>query len=153
MKAKHILIPTDLSDLSLYPLEQAPELIENRVVTLLNVVLNAPMMSTTSPFGPAKDDLSLHDRLAESKASLETIAAAIPNAKEVRTESIAGTNMGKAVGKWASENDIDLIAISTHGRTGWRRVALGSVAELILRYATVPVLAFPAKMEADGEFD
>jgi nucleotide-binding universal stress UspA family protein len=40
----------------------------------------------------------------------------------------------------AAEHGVGLIAMATHGRTGWRRVVLGSVAEQVLRTATVPVL-------------
>lgn len=45
--------------------------------------------------------------------------------------------------KVAGELDCDLIAMSTHGRTGLRRFWLGSVAEGVARQATCPVLAFP----------
>jgi nucleotide-binding universal stress UspA family protein len=34
---------------------------------------------------------------------------------------------------------VDLIAMTTHGRTGLRRLAFGSVAEQVLRHAPVPV--------------
>jgi nucleotide-binding universal stress UspA family protein len=33
--------------------------------------------------------------------------------------------------------------LSTHGRTGFRRLVLGSMAESILRHSHVPVLAIP----------
>jgi nucleotide-binding universal stress UspA family protein len=39
-----------------------------------------------------------------------------------------------------SWDHIDLIAMATHGRTGLKRVVLGSVAEHVLRRATVPML-------------
>ena len=39
----------------------------------------------------------------------------------------------------ASQKDIDLIAMTTHGRSGVRRFLLGSVAEKILRHAAKPV--------------
>ncbi len=41
---------------------------------------------------------------------------------------------------YAREHDIDLVVISTHGRTGLRHVLLGSVAERIVREAPCPVL-------------
>ncbi|WP_327053660.1 universal stress protein [Halomicrococcus gelatinilyticus] len=41
---------------------------------------------------------------------------------------------------YVDDNDIDLVAMGTHGRTGFERVVLGSVAERVLRHATVPVL-------------
>lgn len=43
--------------------------------------------------------------------------------------------------KYAKENDIDLIVMGTHGRTGLRRVLMGSVAEGVVRNAECPVLA------------
>jgi len=39
----------------------------------------------------------------------------------------------------ANQPEIDLIAMSTHGRSGVKRWLLGSVAEKILRHATKPI--------------
>jgi len=39
----------------------------------------------------------------------------------------------------SAQKDIDLIAMSTHGRSGVKRWLLGSVAEKILRHATKPI--------------
>ncbi|MBI3091415.1 MAG: universal stress protein [Candidatus Tectomicrobia bacterium] len=41
-------------------------------------------------------------------------------------------------------NEIDLVAMSTHGRSGVRRWVLGSVAEKVLRHSKVPILLFRA---------
>jgi len=38
------------------------------------------------------------------------------------------------------QNDVDLVVISTHGRTGFNRMLLGSVAEHVVRYAECPVM-------------
>jgi nucleotide-binding universal stress UspA family protein len=40
----------------------------------------------------------------------------------------------------ASEHGYDMIVVGTHGRRGFRRFVLGSVAELVVRTAHVPVL-------------
>ena len=45
----------------------------------------------------------------------------------------------------AKEPDIDLVVISTHGRSGFDRVLLGSVAEHVVRYAECPVLVVPSQ--------
>jgi nucleotide-binding universal stress UspA family protein len=37
--------------------------------------------------------------------------------------------------------DLDLIVVGTHGRKGWKRVALGSVAEIVVDQASCPVLS------------
>ena len=40
----------------------------------------------------------------------------------------------------ASDLDLGLIVVGTHGRTGWRKVVLGSVAEIVVDHAPCPVL-------------
>ena len=47
-----------------------------------------------------------------------------------------------AILEYAAMNAIDLIAMMTHGRRGMSRLLLGSVAEEILRNATIPVLLY-----------
>jgi nucleotide-binding universal stress UspA family protein len=43
--------------------------------------------------------------------------------------------------KYAQENEIDLIVVATHGRTGLAHILMGSVAEKIVRLSPIPVLA------------
>lgn len=43
--------------------------------------------------------------------------------------------------EYASENNVDLIVMGTHGRTGLRRLVMGSVAEAVVRRASCPVIA------------
>lgn len=43
--------------------------------------------------------------------------------------------------EYAADNDVDLITMGTHGRTGVSRFLLGSTAERVIRHATAPVLA------------
>ncbi|MDY6764551.1 MAG: universal stress protein [Halobacteria archaeon] len=54
---------------------------------------------------------------------------------------------------YADENDIDLIAMGTHGRTGLRRYLMGSVTERVIRSSEVPVLAAKAPKEDDRKGD
>ena len=42
--------------------------------------------------------------------------------------------------RWIIEDEADLIVIGTHGRTGFNRLLLGSVAEGVVRTASIPVL-------------
>ncbi|MFT5734511.1 MAG: nucleotide-binding universal stress UspA family protein [Planctomycetota bacterium] len=145
MNPKHILLPTDLSELSLRPIERAPELFEGRKVTLLHTVESIPVMATSAPFAPPLEDPAIGPKLVAAKESLEKMAKALPGSQEVHIEAISCRHSGKDIAAYASKHDVDLIVVSTHGRTGLRRFALGSVAESILRHATMPVLAFPAK--------
>jgi nucleotide-binding universal stress UspA family protein len=45
----------------------------------------------------------------------------------------------------AAKDDVDLIVISTHGRTGLGHLLIGSVAQHVVRYAHCPVLVIPAR--------
>lgn len=46
-----------------------------------------------------------------------------------------------AILSYAVENGIELVALGTHGRTGYEHYLLGSVAEKVVRMAPMPVLA------------
>lgn len=43
--------------------------------------------------------------------------------------------------KYAADNDIQLIVLGTHGRTGMSRLLIGSVAELVIQRSICPVLS------------
>lgn len=51
----------------------------------------------------------------------------------------------EAILRVAEADQADLIAMSTHGRTGFHRLLLGSVTERVARHAPCSVLAFPAR--------
>jgi nucleotide-binding universal stress UspA family protein len=50
----------------------------------------------------------------------------------------------------ATEQEWDVLVVATHGRTGVRRLVLGSVAERIVRHAPCPVLVARERVEQDG---
>lgn len=50
----------------------------------------------------------------------------------------------------AQETGADLIAMATHGRTGFRRLLLGSVTEKVCRHASCGVLVFPPRASVEG---
>lgn len=53
--------------------------------------------------------------------------------------------------EYAKENNIDLIVIGTHGRTGVKRFVMGSVAEAVVRKAECPVLAIKSQYKVPQE--
>jgi nucleotide-binding universal stress UspA family protein len=54
---------------------------------------------------------------------------------------------------YADENDIDLISMGTHGRTGLDRVLLGSVTERVVRTSEIPVLTARFEPDETSEYD
>jgi nucleotide-binding universal stress UspA family protein len=49
-------------------------------------------------------------------------------------------NVAEAILKFAGQKDVDLIVLGTHGRKGFSKALMGSVAEGVFRASTVPVL-------------
>ncbi|KWI44245.1 universal stress protein UspA [Burkholderia pseudomultivorans] len=66
-------------------------------------------------------------------------AGANGEAELVETESI-GEDVAERLQRYVKEHRIDLAVVGTHGRRGFRRVLLGSVAERFLRGSSCPVL-------------
>ena len=59
---------------------------------------------------------------------------------QIKTEIISSTNIVGGIVDYAEENKIDLIVIGTRGRTGFKKLLLGSVASHVVTYAHCPVL-------------
>ena len=70
---------------------------------------------------------------------------------EPKIETTEGPAAG-AIVEFAREHEVDLILMATHGRTGPKRVLLGSVAESVSRLAPCSVLTIrPSTAAADGD--
>ncbi|MEP7227781.1 MAG: universal stress protein [Gemmatimonadales bacterium] len=63
----------------------------------------------------------------------------------VKTTVVVGHSVGEALINLAHPERIDLVAIATHGRSGVRRLILGSVADKLIRAAGPPVLVVRPK--------
>lgn len=66
----------------------------------------------------------------------------------IRQEQIEGASVQERIVEFAGENDVDLIVIGTHGRTGVERLLIGSVAESVVRTAPCPALTVRADADA-----
>lgn len=143
MNVRHVLLTTDLSPESTRPYGPVQELVKalGARVTLMNVVLDLQVLPHGAAFAPAVSSASIGADLERARAQLAEHREEFGDL-EVAIEAIAAPDVAKAICSWAASHDVDLIAISTHGRKGWRHLALGSVAEQVLRYAEVPVLSF-----------
>jgi len=54
--------------------------------------------------------------------------------------SVNAVKPADAILKLAREENVDMIVIGTHGRSGLRRIVMGSVAQQVLYGATCPVV-------------
>jgi nucleotide-binding universal stress UspA family protein len=142
MKAKKILFPTDFSTSSDAPLAHATALACNMGATLLIVHVEEPPLAYGGGemyYGmPEPDYAGLQQMLANVR----------PTDPDVRCERRLLTGSpAETIVEFAAAEGVDLIVMGTHGRTGLRRLLMGSIAEAVIRTATCPVLIYraPAK--------
>lgn len=80
------------------------------------------------------------DRLREELRDAEGLSAEALDSVSVVGAVRRDVAPAPAILQYASEEDVDLIALGTHGRRGPSRILLGSVAEEVVRRADQPVL-------------
>lgn len=138
-----IVVPLDGSELAEAVLPHVAEVIRDRggQVCLLSV---APAMKRTTPVDVAPSPAGVQEEgqrvERELVAYLRTVARRLePVAADVQV----GVRFGRpadGILAFAEEVGADLIAMSTHGRSGISRWVFGSVADRVLRAAACPVL-------------
>ena len=145
MKIGHILLTTDLSPESLRILGRIGNLARQMGarVTLLNVVHDMMVVPHAESVSPTMGVSEMQNLIQASRVALEDAKTGLGPGVEVQVDTLAGATIASTVANYAAENDVDLIALSTHGRTGFRHLVLGSVAEAIMRHSHCPVLCFP----------
>jgi nucleotide-binding universal stress UspA family protein len=145
IEIRQILCPIDFSDHSRRALDHAIAIARwyEATVTVLNVFSPAPV-AAMGP-GPMVFEpivLTPVDRdqlLADVKAFAQAESAPGITIDAVVREG----NTAREVLEQAAIMKADLLVIGTHGRSGFERLLLGSVAEKVLRKATCPVLTVP----------
>jgi nucleotide-binding universal stress UspA family protein len=128
-----ILVPLDGSDLARAILPRVAEMAgaHKSEVILLRVLPG----SGTLPETAAKELQEAEERLMS--AEQELLDAGVSN---VRHTIRHGADSAAEIVDYAEVNEVDLIAMSTHGRGGIGRWVFGSVAARVLEGTTKPIL-------------
>lgn len=141
IQIKRMLLPTDFSEYSATATKYACEL-ATKFAAELHILHTLEIHPISTPdFGMG---LALPRYMEESRAAAEKSLAGIVDPQWAAGHKVVkvlreGSPRGEIV-RYARENDIDLIVITTHGRSGLAHVLIGSVAESIVRTAPCPVL-------------
>ena len=133
-----ILCPIDFERDSMDALELACRLAkQNSATVYLLTVIGAPSTAATAlPPVPLNPNLEFE---AECVRRLEAIARE-RLAGASHEIFVASGNAAPEILNLTEKQDIDLIVMGTHGRTGLKHFLLGSVAERVVRESPVPVL-------------
>ncbi|MBX2800705.1 MAG: universal stress protein [Myxococcales bacterium] len=108
----------------------------------LHVVHALPDLRLSHELGlvPPSDTPQTHPHRAWAEETLKEAMAAADCEGQRHFVVSVGYNPGDQIAKLCTAQQADLIVMSTEGRTGLRRLAVSSVAERVLRFATCPVL-------------
>ncbi|MEW6073753.1 MAG: universal stress protein [Planctomycetota bacterium] len=147
MDPQKLLLTTDLSEESLRPFQAVATLARQLglAVTLLHVVEDLAVAPHGAPLAPPLHSLNLADEMERAREVLAARRTMLGPEIDVETVVISAPGVANAIVEYAEEHGYGLIALSSHGRTGFRRMVMGSVVEHVLRRTHVPVLVFPRR--------
>ncbi len=149
MNVRRILLVTDFSEeagRAYRPVSSLARTLGSKISLLHVVQVLARVPYGAMAYGAIPITTTEED-LKSARAGIERQRALLDPDLDVATDAVAAENVAKGIVHYAREHGADLIALSTHGRSGLRRVLLGSVAEEVLRRSHVPVLLFPPPEE------
>ncbi len=138
---KKILVPIDFSDYSKNALRYSVNFAKRFSAKMYLVYVIEPMIYpadfSMGQIAVPTGDVDMSER---AKGELETLAKnEIQNSIESEIIIKSGKPFMEIIDT-ASEKDIDLIIIATHGHTGMEHLLFGSTAEKVVRKAPCPVL-------------
>ena len=145
LRPRKLLVPVDFSDCALTGVKYAARLAKSTGASL-RLSCRFPLYPGLS-FGSgwrrryAADRSSKDGRSGRHEhARANGILRGVPCETEIRT----GPAIDEICGE-TEQPEIDLVVTSTHGRSGFKRALLGSVAEHVVRYAECPVIIVPSR--------
>ncbi|EMA56062.1 universal stress protein [Halococcus thailandensis] len=148
-----ILVPTDGSEHAIRAAEHAHYLARTFDATA-HLVSAADIQTAGGMFNAGGVDREFVERIeTENEEAIAATEAAFED-DAIETAVLRG-KPADAIIEYADENDIDLISMGTHGRTGVSRYVAGSVTERVVRRASCPVLTAKAveRSERTGDYE
>lgn len=137
-----VLVPVDRSPFAETAIPHAAEVARRNGGTLHLVMVHSitvpdALRAATLPPGGTLDA----EIRREEERYLDELAIRVAAKHDVRplTTLLDGT-IAHAIDHFARDNEVDLVVLSTHGRSGLERAWLGSVADRLVRTLTVPLL-------------
>lgn len=144
---KQILCPVDFSECSRHALEQAVALARQHhaALTVAHVFVVAPVMEPAPLGSPVVIEPALLSEAAYTHMYDDVLAFTTSvDAAHVKFDiDVLTGDPVDTISERAAAVSADLIVMGTHGRTGFERLLIGSVAERVLRRSPCPVLTVP----------
>ncbi|MDZ7689163.1 MAG: universal stress protein [Halobacteriales archaeon] len=136
---ENVLVPTDGSEGTDAAVEHALDIAKKYDATVHVIyVVNTSAYSTL----PADSNWESITAALEDEGKQAT-SEIVERMSDEGVDAVPSIEEGiphKTILSYADENDIDLIVMGTHGKSGLDRLLLGSVTEKVVRKAEIPVL-------------
>ena len=153
-RLKKILLPTDFSGCANYALPYAAAIARATNAHIICVHVVEPITPAVGYTGLA-DPMPIADISEQLEDSAERQLPKLAECEECTglnvEEVIVHGDAAAEIVRVASEQEADLIVISSHGRTGFGRIIFGSTAESVVRHANCPVLVVKPPQEEETE--
>ena len=143
MAYKHILVPVDGSEISFSAAKQAIELAKafNCQLTAISVVAEDPFSGADFYYTKGMMDEYFKEAQANAQKALDQVAEiATAQGVTANLSIVKGFVSAETIIKTAEELKVDLIAMGSHGRKGFKKFLLGSFAQDVLAQTQLPVL-------------
>jgi len=143
MKLRSILLPTDFSECAEGALSYATDLARQAGARLICLHVVEPLVPPVG-YGPITEPLPAIDVSGQLEEAAHRELPRLAQREECAglevEDLVAHGEPASEIVRAAREHGVDLIVISSHGRTGLGRILFGSTAESVVRHAHCPVL-------------
>ncbi len=142
MAFKNILVPYDDSKCSLHAFKIATEIAKkfNSKLTAVTVVPSAIRISSSYSNVRYEEILLKEQRDSANSALSKVDSIAKKQGINLAKYVLESNAVVKQIVSFAKSEKFDLIVMGTHGRTGWSKLIIGSVANGIIQTANCPAL-------------
>lgn len=152
MEIRSILLPTDFSECGNYALTYATSLARTFGASIICVHAIEPIVPSVGYSGMT-EPLPIADITEQLEDSAGRALPKLAECEECEglevEELIVHGDAASEIVRVARERNVDLIVISSHGRTGLGRMLFGSTAEAVVRHASCPVLVVKPPQEEE----
>lgn len=142
MPFNHILVPVDGSKTAESAIDKAVDFAKafGSKITVVQVMALDPYVAAEYITATQSNDLIERARTYILTSLEEAKAKFAQNGVEVETQLLEGQVIHREIANAAEKIHADLIIMGSHGRTGLKKLFLGSVAQSVLTEGTTPVL-------------
>lgn len=137
---KRILVPVDSSNQATTACEFASDEFPDATLVFLHVINPAEAGYSAEASIPSFSEEWYEQQEAAAEELFDELEHTATDADIESVERVLEVGRPtKVIVEYADEHDIDQIIMGSHGRSGMSRILLGSVAEIVVRRASVPV--------------